>query len=688
MRLFPLSSMKSKLAIAAISLTCLGAAARPMKMGAPARPKDGDHQGRLRRVEESAVELPGEPGKAPVRLSLIDLMKLYNVPGLSIAVIENYKIVDTKAYGVIAPGSATPVTTRTLFQAGSISKPVAATGALALVEQGKLSLDENVNDKLKSWKVPDNELTATQKVTLRRLMSHTAGLTVHGFPGYDVDAPMPTLVQIFNGEKPANTEPIRVDIVPGTKQRYSGGGVTIEQQLMIDVTGKPFPALMRELVLDKIGMSDSSYEQPLPAARAAMTAGGAYADGKAVHGKWHIYPEMAAAGLWTTPTDLAKFAIEIALAKQGKSNRVLSEKMTREMLTPVMDEAGLGFFMEKDNPGQFGHNGADEGFQALLTMNADSGNGVAMMANSDNGISVMISVLRRIAKEYAWNYKMQDDAGEKLFLIAKLKGTSAALQSYDEMKKSGASDAKTLEQMLNMLGYRLLYGGKESDAVQVFQKNVQEYPQSSNVYDSLGEAYMKVGQKDLAIQNYEKSLQMDPKNTNAVERLKKLKGNGAGGEAKIVEQPGFTVIGLAARTSNAKEMTADGMIGRQWGRLMQEGWLAKIPNKTEQSIVAVYTDYASDRDGEYTYVLGARVSSDAEVPPGMVATKVPAGKFAVFTSDEGPGPKVVPETWMKINSLPKSAPGGDRVYQADYEVYDERARDPQNLQVDVYVGIR
>jgi len=669
MRFLPLSFMSGKLAVAA-------------------RSKASDSGARLRRVEETTVELPGEPGKAPLKLNLAELMKLYNVPGLSLAVIENYKIVDTKAYGVIAPGSTTPVTTRTLFQAGSISKPVAATGALSLVEQGKLSLDENVNDKLKSWKVPDNEFTATQKVTLRRLMSHTAGLTVHGFPGYDVDAPVPTLVQIFNGEKPANTAPIRVDVTPGTIERYSGGGVTIEQQLMMDVTGKPFPALMRQLVLDKIGMSDSSYEQPLPASRAAMTAGGTYMDGKPVHGKWHIYPEMAAAGLWTTPTDLAKFAIEIALSKQGKSNRVLSEKMTREMLTPVLDQAGLGLFMEKENPGQFGHNGADEGFQALLTMNAETGNGVAMMANSDNGISVMISVLRRVAKEYAWNYKMQDDNGEKLFLLAKLQGTAAALQSYDEMKKSGAADAKTLESMLNMLGYRLLYGGKESDAVEVFQKNVQEYPQSSNVYDSLGEAYMKVGQKDLAIRNYEKSLQMDPKNTNAVERLKKLKGEGAGGEAKVLEQSGFMVIGIAARTSNAREMTAEGVIGKQWARLMQDGVYAKIPNKADQSIVAVYTDYASDHNGDYTYLLGARVNSDAEVPAGMVAKKIPAGRFAVFTSAKGPAPKVVPETWTKINSLPQSATGGDRAYQADYEVYDERARDPQNLQADVYVGIR
>lgn len=647
--------------------------------------KATEEHSRLARVEALAVELPGTGGGAPLRLSLPELMKTYNVPGLSIAVIENYKIVDANAYGVIASGSSTPVTTHTLFQAGSISKPVAATGALYLVEHGKLSLDENVNQKLKTWRVPENEFTKEQKVTLRRLMSHTAGLAVHGFPGYDVNDQLPTLVQIFDGEKPANTAPIRVDIVPGTKERYSGGGVTIEQQLMMDVTDKPFPALMRELVLDRIGMSESSYEQPLPPTRAATTAGGTYMDGKPVHGKWHIYPEMAAAGLWTTPTDLAKFAIEIALSKQGKANHVLSQKMTQEMLTPVLEEAGLGFFVDKQNSGQFGHNGADEGFQALLTMNAETGNGVAMMANSDNGISVMNSVLRRVAKEYAWNYKMEDDGAGDLFLIAKVRGTLAALSTYDELKKS-AGKLKVDEGTLNSLGYRCLYGGMEQDAVTVFQKNVEEYPQSSNVYDSLGEAFMKTGQKDLAIQNYEKSLQMDPKNQNAVEQLKKLKGEAM--NPKVMEQDGFTVVGISARTSNTKEMTADGIIGKQWMRLFKEELIGKIPNKADSAIVAVYTDYAGDHNGEYTYVLGARVMSDTEVPDGMVVKKIPRGKFAVFTTDKGPGPQVVPATWMKINSLPQSAVGGDRTYRADYEIYDERARDPQNLQADVYVGIK
>jgi CubicO group peptidase (beta-lactamase class C family) len=477
---------------------------------------------KLQRIEADAAEVPVTAGEKPLQLSLADVMKAYNVTGMSIAVIEKYKIVEARGYGVIEVGSNTPVTTHTLYQAGSISKPVAATGALRLVEQGKLSLDEDVNQKLKTWKVPENDFTKTQKVTLRRLMSHTAGLTVHGFPGYDVDDPLPTLVQVLNGEKPANTDPIRVDTVPGTLWRYSGGGVTIEQLLMMDVTETAFPSLMRDLVLDKIGMSDSSYEQPLPAARAAMTAAGTTGAGAEVHGRWHVYPENAAAGLWTTPTDLAKFAIEIALSKQGKSNRILSQKTTNEMLTPVMNDVGLGFFLDKDNPGQFGHDGADRGFQALLTMNADTGNGVVIMVNSDNGVSLANHIVRRVAKEYAWNYKLPPpNDWNELFLLTKLKGIQAALQRYDGLKLQAG---RVNEQTLNTMGYVLLYGGREMDGLRAFEKNVQEYPQSPNAYDSLGEAYMVAGQKDLSIQNYEKSLQLNPKNDNAVERLKKLRG--------------------------------------------------------------------------------------------------------------------------------------------------------------------
>jgi CubicO group peptidase (beta-lactamase class C family) len=309
-------------------------------------------------------------------LSLRDLMRVLGVPGMSVAVIDHFVIAWAKGYGVARAGSTTPVTPATFFQAGSVSKPVAAAGALSLVESGKLALDEDVNLKLRSWKVPDSSFTKDQKVTLRRILTHTAGTSGHGFPGYAEDAPRPTLVQVLKGEKPANTAPVVVTVVPGSQWHYSGGGVCIEQLLMTDVTGQPFPEILRERVFDRIGMTSSSFEQPLSPARASLAASGTYEDGREVPGQWHVYPEMAAAGLWTTPTDLAKFGIELALSAQGRANHVLSEEMAREMLSPQFsavgeptwgdtgnpDRMGLGFFLgDSSRPARFGHIGDDEG---------------------------------------------------------------------------------------------------------------------------------------------------------------------------------------------------------------------------------------------------------------------------------------------------------------------------------------
>lgn len=506
----------------AVATALAAAAAGNSFAQAPAPAPSAADAERIRKIEKNVFTLTVSEKEPPIELSLTQVMQLFKVPGLSVAVIDNFQIVWAKGYGVLEPGSSSPVTTHTLFQAGSISKPVAAAGALALVEQGKLSLDENVNLKLKSWKVPDNEFTVTEKVTLRRLMSHTAGTDIHGFPGYAVGEPLPTVVQVLDGEKPANTGAVRVVRVPGTKSVYSGGGVTVEQLLMTDVTQKPFPVLLRELVLDKVGMKDSSYEQPLPPARASATAGGADSSGKPIPGRWHIYPEMAAAGLWTTPTDLSLFAIEIANARNGKSSKVLSQAMATQMLTPVLDDAGLGFFLMNDFPGGFGHNGADDGFQALLKMSYTSGKGMAAMADSDNGILVENLFARAVAREYAWDTKPGSEVFDNLYLLVLIKGTPTALKRYDEVK-AAAPDHKVVEGMLNELGYRVLYAeAKPEDAIVIFQRNVQEYPESSNAYDSLAEAYAVAGKKDLAIQNYKKALELDPKNENSAERLKKL----------------------------------------------------------------------------------------------------------------------------------------------------------------------
>jgi len=157
---------------------------------------------------------------------------------------------------------------------------------------------------------------------------------------------------------------------------------------------------------------------------------------------------------------------------------------------------------------------------------------------------------------------------------------------------------------------------------------------------------------------------------------------------KIVEKTEFTVVGISIRTSNAKEMSGNGVIAQQWDRFMKEGLLGKIPNKVDPNILAVYIDYESGANGAYTFMIGARVSSAEDVPLGMVARKVPAGRYAVFISEKGFVGKVVPQAWSRIWAIPKSSPGGNRAYRADFEVYDQRAADPQNAEVDIYVGIK
>jgi CubicO group peptidase (beta-lactamase class C family) len=334
--------------------------------------------------------------------TLAERMKLYHVEGVSIAVIRDSKIEWARGYGMADAEAKQAVTTATLFQAGSISKPVAAMGALALVQEGKLALNTDINQYLKSWKVPANAHTAKAPVTLERLLSHTAGLTVHGFPGYAADAAVPTVPQVLDGAAPANTEPVRVDLDPGSKYRYSGGGYTVAQLAMTDVTGQPFPGLMQRLVLVPLGMKASTYDQPLPAARVAEAAAGYDAEGKPVPGKRHVYPEMAAAGLWTNPSDLARFAIGLEKMLAGGKGP-LDKAMAQNMVTPRLDGYGLGLVIEDKGRAQyFSHGGSDEGFQAQLTASANRGYGAVIMTNSDNGWKLMPEILRAIAAVYFW----------------------------------------------------------------------------------------------------------------------------------------------------------------------------------------------------------------------------------------------------------------------------------------------
>jgi CubicO group peptidase (beta-lactamase class C family) len=338
------------------------------------------------------------PGK-----SLQERMAALHVPGVSIAMIHNGVLEWSTAAGTATPDGA-QVHVDTLFQAGSISKPVAAMAALRLVQQGKLNLDADINTYLTSWKLPASEAAAGKPVTLRELLTHTGGTTVHGFAGYAAGEPVPTLVQVLDGVKPANSEAIRVDIAPGTKWRYSGGGYTIMQQTLIDVTKEPFPQLMRDTVLTPIGMTESTYQQPLPAEWRARAAAPYDDKGKPIVGGAHTYPEMAAAGLWTTSTDLARYVIENqrSLNPAAEGNHVLSVEMTKQMLTAGMGSFGLGPHMggSASRP-YFTHGGVDEGFEALF-VGYEEGDGAVVMTNAQGGMRLADEVMRSIATEYGW----------------------------------------------------------------------------------------------------------------------------------------------------------------------------------------------------------------------------------------------------------------------------------------------
>jgi tetratricopeptide (TPR) repeat protein len=276
-------------------------------------------------------------------------------------------------------------------------------------------------------------------------------------------------------------------------------------------------------------MNESTFEQPLPPGRMALAAVGTRLDGTSVIGKRHIYPEMAAQGLWTTPSDLARFAIEIAKSANGRSNKVLSQKMTQLMFKPQSDDGetrgSLGFFHnDRDNPAMFGDDGATQGFQAILEASSDTGRGFVVMANSDHGIDVGTYLVPAILREYGWKFPAPRVQAETIIrAITSARNVDAALDWFRDLKTSGSTEIGYGQYTLNRLGYLFLLRKKDaSTAIKIFKLNTEMYPRSSNAYDSLADAYMNAGKKDLAVKNYEKSLELNPKNDNAVQMLKRL----------------------------------------------------------------------------------------------------------------------------------------------------------------------
>lgn len=342
-------------------------------------------------------------GETTPRWTLSERMKHYKTPGVSVAIIDEGRVVWAAGFGVKEVEGAGPVDSTTLFQAASISKVAAALGTMHLVEHNVLSLDGNVNDALVSWKVPDNEFTAREKVTLRRIMSHTAGLTVHGFDGFQPGMSLPTLPEVLDGTPPAKNPAVRVFAIPGTVARYSGGGATVMQLLVTETVGSTFASFMRETVLEPLNMMRSTFDQPLPPAREASAAAGHDSEGAVIPGKRHVYPMQAAAGLWTTPSDLAQIIIEVQQTHEGGGEHVVRLGTLQTMLTPGMGEYGLGFGVEQQHPGltRFFHNGGNDGFRATMTGYVERGQGAVVMINGENQ-ELLFEILRGIADEYGW----------------------------------------------------------------------------------------------------------------------------------------------------------------------------------------------------------------------------------------------------------------------------------------------
>ena len=365
----------------------------------------------------ATLSVPAPPVTDKIDDYIIQSMAKSGIKAMSIAIVDGGKIVKVKGYGFADADGKIPVTARTLFQAASISKVFTAVGALHLVDDKRLVLDDDVNTKLTSWKVPESDLTKVEKVTLRRLIAHMGGINIGGFWGYHNGEPIPSLLDILNGKPPANSPAIRVNWVPGTKTEYSGGGYCIIQQLLIDVTGQSFEDYMRDTVFKPLGMVNSTFECPLPADKAVLAAHafGPWNDAMAKSGKfeylpwgWNNYPEKAPAGLWTNAEDLARFIMDVQDTHAGRSTKVLSKDAVDKMLTLVPGSQwktmGLGLVLEK--PGQpnaiFRASGTNAGFQAQFTGTVETRQGAVVLYNDRKGESIPDEIILFIAKEYGW----------------------------------------------------------------------------------------------------------------------------------------------------------------------------------------------------------------------------------------------------------------------------------------------
>ena len=391
----------SKVAFFALGLQCILSA-----VSCQSNEEISPEEKKIHKVESSLsskIILSGE-GFDSALWGIKDRMEFYNISAVSVTFFDGGQIKWSRAYGTKSHSDLTRITENTIFQAASISKPVTAIGVLKLMENGKVDIDAPANSYLKSWQITENEYTKDRPVTIRDLLSHTSGMTVTGFDGYRAGDTIPNLIEILDGVAPSNSKPVRVDTIPGNVFKYSGGGYTILQKLIEDVTGSSFQDYMSKNVLKEAGMKNSFFIQPLPSELELDAAIGHSGDGQIIPGKYNTYPELAAAGLWTTPSDLAQLAIGIQRAYQGSNEEVISSSLAKTLLEEQVDDWGLGLILVKSDSSEwFTHGGSNAGYRCTMIARIKDGQGVVIMTNGNQGARLYNEILRSFSISYNWD---------------------------------------------------------------------------------------------------------------------------------------------------------------------------------------------------------------------------------------------------------------------------------------------
>ena len=457
------------------------------------------------------------------------LLKDFMVPGTAIAIIENGELVLQKAYGYADLAKGEKVTNKTGFNIGSISKTIAAWGVMELVEEGKIDLDAPAENYITRWKLPKSDFDS-KKVTIRRLLSHTAGLSLHGYPGWTAKDRLSTIEESLNGR---NNGPGRVEMImePGTKWKYSGGGYTILQLIVEEVTGQKFEDYIQTAVLNPLGMKSSSYKIDETILKNSSLEHDNFGEQR----DFELFTAQAAAGLHTTIEDFTRFAYASLFAHKDnkKYNTVLKESTVEEMMTSAAasnDSYGLGYQMHTIPNTSYrlkGHGGANSGWHAFFRVNPDTNDGFIMITNGGAGQNIYTQVFCdwiqwKTGESMGSRCEVKPSVAVKLKTIIDSEGITNLVSAYEDLKKNKSEDYSFSVSILNNFGYYYMRRKEFTKAEAIFKLNVDQFPESSNVYDSYAEALLANGNKEQAIINYKKSVELNPSNTNAIDILKSL----------------------------------------------------------------------------------------------------------------------------------------------------------------------